>query len=62
MKALGLGLVVGGWMVAVAGLLATEATMVRMGVALVGLVASLAGITALNTAHIETAPWKMRGR
>jgi len=62
MKALGLALVVGGWMVAVGGLLASEAMMVRMGAALAGLAVSLGGITALNSAHIETALWKSRGR
>ncbi|HEX9418029.1 MAG TPA: hypothetical protein VGA81_03175 [Methylomirabilota bacterium] len=61
MKGLGLGLVVGGWMIAVGGLLATEVMMVRLGVALAGLATSLAGITALNSAHMETAPWKARG-
>jgi len=62
MKGLGLGLVVGGWMVAVAGLLVTDAVMVRLGAALAGFAVSLAGITALNSAHIETALWKTRGR
>jgi len=61
MKALGLGLVVGGWMVAVGGLVASEAMVVRLGAALAGLATSLAGITALNSAHMETAPWKARG-
>ena len=62
MRALGLGLVVGGWMVAIVGLVASDAVMVRLGAALAGLATSLAGITALNGAHIETAVWKTRGR
>jgi len=61
MKGLGLGLVVGGWMVAVGGLLASEVMMVRLGAALVGLATSLAGIGTLNGAHIERALWKARG-
>jgi hypothetical protein len=62
MKALGLGLVVGGWVVAVGGLVVSEAMMVRLGAALAGLAVSLGGITALNSAHIETALWNSRGR
>jgi len=61
MKALGLVLVVGGWMVAVGGLVASDAMMVRLVAALAGFATSLAGITALNSAHMETAPWKARG-
>ena len=61
MKGLGLGLVVGGWMVAVGGLLASELMMVRLAASLAGLATSLAGIAALNGAHIERALWKARG-
>jgi hypothetical protein len=61
MKGLGLGLIVGGWIVAVGGLLASEVTMVRLGAALAGLATSLAGIAALNSAHLENALWKARG-
>jgi hypothetical protein len=61
MKGLGLGLIVGGWIVAVGGLLATDAMMVRMGAAFVGLATSFAGIATLNNAHIENALWKARG-
>jgi hypothetical protein len=61
MKGLGLGLVVGGWMIAVGGLLATEVMMVRLGVALAGLATSFAGMAALNGAHVERALWKARG-
>ena len=60
MKGLGLALIVGGWMVAVGGLLASEATAVRMGAALVGFAVSLAGIATLNGAHIENVFWKAR--
>jgi len=62
MKGLGLGLVVGGWMIAVGGLLASEVMMVRLAAALVGFATSLAGIGTLNGAHIERALWKARGR
>ena len=61
MKGLGLGLVVGGWMVAVGGLLASEVMMVRFAASLVGLATSLAGMAALNSAHVERALWKARG-
>ena len=61
MKGLGLVLVVGGWVIAVAGLAASEATAVRLGAGLVGLAASFAGIATLNNAHIENAVWKTRG-
>ena len=61
MKGLGLGLVVGGWMVAVGGLLASEVMVVRLAAGLAGLATSLAGIAALNGAHIERALWKARG-
>jgi len=61
MKGLGLGLVVGGWMIAVGGLLASEVMVVRLAAALVGLATSLAGIRTLNGAHVERALWKARG-
>ena len=61
MRLFALGLVVGGWMVAVGGLLATDAMAVRMVVALAGLGTSLGGIAALNTTYIENALWKARG-
>ena len=62
MKALALVLVVGGWMVAVGGLLASDAMEVRMPAALIGLATSLAGIATLNGAHVANAVWKARGR
>jgi hypothetical protein len=61
MKVLGLGLIVGGWLIAVGGLLASEATAMRLAIAVVGLGTSLAGIATLNGACIEHAPWKARG-
>ena len=61
MKGVGLGLLVGGWMVAVGGLLASEVMMVRLAAALAGLATSLAGMAALNGAHLQRAPWKARG-
>jgi len=61
MKGLGLGLVVVGWMIAVGGLVTSEAMAVRLGAALVGLATSLAGIATLNGAHLEHALWKARG-
>ncbi len=61
MKGLGLALVVGGWMVAVGGLVASEATAMRLGASLVGLAVSLAGIGTLNNAHVQNMFWKARG-
>ena len=61
MKGLGLGLVVGGWMIAVGGLLVSEVMMVRLAAALVGLATSLAVIGTLNGPHVERALWKARG-
>ncbi len=61
MKGFGLGLIVGGWMVAVGGLLVSEELVVRLGAAVVGLATSLAGIGVLNGGHLEQAIWKPRG-
>ncbi len=60
MKGLGLVLLVGGWAVAVAGLLVSDATSVRLMAALAGLATSFGGIATLNMAHLEDAPWKTR--
>ena len=62
MRALALGLIVGGWMIAVGGLLVSDAMAVRMPAALIGLVTSLGGIGALNGTYLENALWKARGR
>jgi hypothetical protein len=61
MKAVALVMLVGGWAIAVGGLLATDATAVRMAMALAGLATSMAGVLTLNGAHLEHAPWKARG-
>ncbi len=61
MKGLGLALVVGGWMVAVGGLVASEAMAVRLGASLMGFATSLAGIGVLNGAHVANVFWKARG-
>lgn len=61
MKGLGLVLTVGGWAVAVGGLVASDATALRLAIAVIGLGVSLAGIFALNTAHLEHAIWKAKG-
>jgi uncharacterized membrane protein YccC len=61
MKALALALLVGGWMIAVGGVLAVDATPVRMAMALVGFGTTVAGVLTLNGAHLEHAPWKTRG-
>ena len=60
MKAIGLGLVVGGWVIAVGALLVSEANGVRLAAALAGLGTSLSGILTLNGAHVENAIWKAR--
>jgi hypothetical protein len=60
MKALGLALAVGGWAIAVGGLLASDATGVRMIAALIGFAVALGGIGTLNTAHLEHAFWKAK--
>ena len=60
MKGLALTLIVGGWMVAVGGLLMSDAVGVRLIAALIGLGTSSVGIFALNTAHLENAIWKTR--
>ncbi len=61
MKILGLILLLGGWLIAVAGLLVTDSTGVRMIMALVGFGTAIAGLMALNKGHLEHAVWKGRG-
>ena len=61
MKGVGLLITVGGWVIAVGGLLAVDDTSVRMVAALLGLAVSLAGVMTLNAAHLENAPWKAKG-
>jgi hypothetical protein len=62
MRALALALIVGGWMIAVGGLLASESMASRMPAALVGFATSLGGIFTLNRTYVENALWKTRGR
>jgi hypothetical protein len=61
MKLVALGLIVGGWMVAVGGLVMSDAMALRLTAALLGLGTSLGGIAALNTTYVENALWKARG-
>ncbi len=58
MKILGLILLLGGWLIAVAGLLVTDSTGVRMITALVGFGTAIAGLMTLNKGHLEHAIWK----
>ena len=62
MKILGFILLLGGWIIAVAGLLVTDATSVRMIMALVGFGTAISGIMTLNKGHLEHAIWKGKGR
>ena len=61
MKAVALLTIVGGWVIAMGGLVAVDATAPRMVMALVGLATSIAGVFTLNGAHLKNAPWKARG-
>jgi hypothetical protein len=61
MKAVALLMLVGGWMIAVGGLIAVDDTTVRMALALAGFAASVAGVMTLNGTHLVDAPWKPRG-
>jgi hypothetical protein len=58
MRALGLAVAVGGWMIAVGGLLATDSVGARLGLALVGLGTAVAGVLTINTGHLQNAFWK----
>jgi len=58
MRALGLAVAVGGWMIAVGGLLATDSMGARLGLALVGLGTAVAGVLTTNTGHLQNAFWK----
>jgi hypothetical protein len=62
MKGLGLGLIVGGWMIAVASLVGSDAVAVRLAAGLIGFATSLAGIGTLNNAHVANVFWKARGQ
>jgi hypothetical protein len=62
MKIMGLILAVGGWIIAVAGLLVTDSTGVRMVMALVGFGTAITGLMTANKGHMERAIWKGKGR
>ena len=62
MKGIGLAMAIGGWALAVSGLVMSDATGVRMGLALIGLAVSLGGVFTLNAGHLEDAIWKARGK
>jgi len=61
MKLMGLILLLGGWIIAVAGLLVTDSTGARMVMALVGFGTAIAGLMTLNNGHMEHAIWKGKG-
>jgi hypothetical protein len=61
MKIMGLILLLGGWIIAVAGLLVTDSTSVRMIMALVGFGTAIAGLMTVNKGHMEYAIWKGKG-
>ena len=61
MKGVALLMLVGGWMIAVGGLIAVDDTSVRMVFALAGLATSVAGVMTLNGTHLADALWKPRG-
>jgi len=61
MKGVGLAMLVGGWAVAVGGLVAMDDTTMRLVAALLGFGTTIAGLMALNRAHLHDAPWKARG-
>jgi hypothetical protein len=58
MKLLGLAVTVGGWVIAVGGLLATDSLGARLGLAVVGLGTAIAGVLTLNAGHMQSAFWK----
>ncbi len=61
MRPTALLLLVGGWVLAVGGLVAVDDVMVRMALATVGLGVSLAGLSTLVGAHNKNAIWKPKG-
>jgi hypothetical protein len=58
MKLLGLAVAVGGWMIAVGGLLATDSLSARLGLAVVGFGTAIAGVLTLNASHQQRVFWK----
>ena len=61
MQMLALLLLLGGWMIAVGGLVASDALAVRLILALLGLATSLGGVATLNNTHVQKAFWKKGG-
>jgi len=61
MQLLALMLLVGGWMIAVGGLVASDALAVRLILASLGLATSLGGIATLTSSYIQNASWKKGG-
>ena len=61
MKILGLILLLGGWLIAVAGLLVTDSNSVRMIMTLVGFGTAIAGLLTINKCYLAHAIWKGRG-
>jgi len=60
MKGTAFVLLLGGWAIALAGVLMSDAVAARMVAALIGLATSAGGIFTLNTTHLENAIWKAR--
>jgi hypothetical protein len=62
MKFLALIVTVGGWVVAVSGLLVSDEVAVRMPMAAIGFGTAIGGVLMLNRAHLEHAIWKAGGK
>jgi hypothetical protein len=60
MKLLGLALAVGGWMVAVGGVVATDDLTVRLIAATIGFGTAVAGVLTVNHAHDAVAIWRRK--
>ncbi|HLK09974.1 MAG TPA: hypothetical protein VKW76_01195 [Candidatus Binatia bacterium] len=61
MRLFALALLVGGWLVAVGGLVASDELATRLITCLAGFAASLAGVGVLTAVHNEHAIWKRGG-
>src|SRR5439155_10589622 len=57
MQILAILMLLGGWMIAVGGLVTSEALAVRFVLAFLGLGTSLAGLVTLNQTHVKHAFW-----
>ena len=59
MRLIGIALVIGGWLVTIAGLIASSSMFVRGVVACIGIAISLAGsLGVLNSYYLARAIWK----